>query len=205
VATTFRAGPRQRCSTGFRSGLSHCGASPQRIRGLSRARLCVCSREPASRRAQGKASRDLSGSLIWAPSSSPCPPCWSRRSVAQYLCGHRARRIMRTEHAVSQGSNWTRSERARRCKHRRDPHRSHPPVPRRRPWRQPDGAAERSRTANLCSVHRSAGRPQPLWAGREHPARLRQGTRVSRPAPAGVRDAHPRRPPPRSLHTTRRC
>ena len=43
-------------------------------------------------------------------SISPCPPCWSRRSVAQYLCGHRARRIMRAYHAVSQGSNWTRYE-----------------------------------------------------------------------------------------------
>jgi len=60
--------------------------------------------------AQGKAQRLLAGSLVWASSSSPCPPCWSRRIVAQYLCGHRTRRIMRTYHAVSQGSNWTRSE-----------------------------------------------------------------------------------------------
>jgi hypothetical protein len=118
------------------------------------------------------------------------PPCWSRRSVAQYLCGHRARRIMRVEHAVSQGSNWTRSERARRCTHRRDPHKSAPP----------SGAGGRggsqtvprnARGRQTCA--RSTGRPQPLWTGREHPARLRQGTRVSRPAPADVRDAHPRR------------
>lgn len=32
---------------------------------------------------------------------SPCSPCWSRRIVAQYLCGHHARRIRRTWYAVS--------------------------------------------------------------------------------------------------------
>jgi len=43
-------------------------------------------------------------------SQKSMPPCWSRRIVAQYICGHRARRIMRTYHAVSQGRNWTRYE-----------------------------------------------------------------------------------------------
>jgi len=43
-------------------------------------------------------------------SQKSMPPCWSRRIVAQYLCGHRARRLMRTDPAVSPGSNWTRYE-----------------------------------------------------------------------------------------------
>src|SRR6266568_1020662 len=43
-------------------------------------------------------------------SQKSMPPCWSRRIVAQYIYGHRARCIMQTYHAVSQGSNWTRSE-----------------------------------------------------------------------------------------------
>ena len=70
---------------------------------------------------------------------------------------------LRTSHAVSQGSNWTRSERARRCTHRRDPHKSGPPSsaagrgPSR--WRRCS-----SRPAHVCSVRRSRGRPQPFWA-----------------------------------------
>src|SRR5260221_12131768 len=43
-------------------------------------------------------------------SQKSMPPCWSRRIVAQYICGHHARRIMRTYHAVSPGRNWTRYE-----------------------------------------------------------------------------------------------
>ena len=39
------------------------------------------------------------------PGQQSMPPCWSRRIVAQYLCGHRARHIKRVSHAVPQESN----------------------------------------------------------------------------------------------------
>jgi len=60
----------------------------------------------------------------------------------------------------------------------------------REPWRQPDGAEERSRPENVCSVRRLRGRPQPFWA-RTSRAPGDQGTRVSMHAELGVRDAHP--------------
>jgi hypothetical protein len=46
------------------------------------------------------------------------------------------------------------------------------------PWRQPDGAEDHSRPANVCSIRWSRGRPQPFWA-RPSRAPGDQGTRVS--------------------------
>ena len=62
----------------------------------------------------------------------------------------------------------------------------------RRQRRQPDGAEERSRPENVCSVRRSRGRPQPFWA-RTSRAPGDQATRVSMHAERGCRGAHPRR------------
>lgn len=56
--------------------------SPQSFQGTTKA--------GQSHTAQGKASRLLAGLLVWAWARSPYTPCWSRRIVAQYLCGHRA-------------------------------------------------------------------------------------------------------------------
>jgi hypothetical protein len=105
--------------------------------------------------AQGKASRLMAGSLVWGLRSASMPPCWSRRIVAQYICGHRARRIMRTYHAVSQGRNWTRSAQPDAANTEGTLiEASHPAAP--RASAQADGAAERSRPANVCSVRRLA-------------------------------------------------
>jgi hypothetical protein len=64
----FAAVPRHRCSIGFSSGLSHCGAYPQLRSGLSRARPCACEREQSPLARRGKPSR-----IFRAHSSGPEP------------------------------------------------------------------------------------------------------------------------------------
>src|SRR5258706_10433159 len=137
------------------------------------------------------------------------PPCWSRRIVAQYLCGHRARRIMRTYHAVSQGRNWTRYEQPNAANTAgtfiEASHSAAPPAE-----AQADGAAERSRRVHLCPVRRFA-RAATAVLGANLP-RAKPGDVVSMHAELGGRGARPRRysrgskrrPPPRSPNTTSR-
>jgi hypothetical protein len=129
VAPAFRAVPRHRCSTGFNSGLEHCGAYLQRVRGFWRAHSH--GPEPAVH----------------------APPCWSRRIVAQYICGHRAQHIMRTYHAVSHGRNWTRSE---------QPDAAHTEgilIDASRPATPPIEAAARRRRGTLAACKRVFGPP----------------------------------------------
>jgi hypothetical protein len=149
VAPAFRAVPRHRCSTGFNSGLEHCGAYLQRVRGFWRAH----SHGPEP--------------------EVHAPPCWSRRIVAQYICGHRAQHIMRTYHAVSHGRNWTRSEQSDAA------HTEGILIDASRPATPPRGGSQtaprNARGLQTCvrSADRAGGHSR---CGREHPARLRQGT-----------------------------
>src|SRR5258706_5747375 len=122
-------------------------------------------------------------------SQKSMPPCWSRRIVAQYICGYRARRIMRIYHAVSQGRNWTRSEQpdAANTEGTLTPA-AHPAAP--PAEAQADGAAvARGRQTCARSAGRAGGHSR---SGREHPARKARDV-VSMHAELGVRGAHPRR------------
>lgn len=198
----FAAVPRHRCSIGFSSGLSHCGAYPQLRSGLSRARPCACEREQSPLARRGKPSR-----IFRAHSSGPLPAvhaplAGNRRSVAQYLCGHRARRLMRTYHAVSQGRTWTRSEQPDAAHTAgtliEASHLAAPPAE-----TQADGAAERSRPAHVCSV-RHLARAATVVVGAHIPQSRGTSCLCTRPQGCEVLTrGSKRRPPPRSPPTTR--
>jgi hypothetical protein len=124
-----------------------------------------------------KNDRFLAGSLAWARARIPCSPLAGlRRIVAQYICGHRARRIMRTYHAVSQGRNWTRDAQPDAVNTEgtliED---SHPATPR-------AVAAARRRRGTLAAGKRVLGPPPGAGghsrSGREHPARQAIGGRA---------------------------
>ena len=105
--------------------------------------------------AQGKASLLLAGSLVLGLSQKSMPLAGNRRIVAQYICGHRARRIMQTYHAVSQGRNWTRTDQPDAANTDQTLILAvHPAAP--RALAQADGAAECSRSSNVCSVRHLA-------------------------------------------------
>ena len=122
-------------------------------------------------------------------SQKSMPPCWSRRIVAQYICGHRARRIMRTYHAVSQGGNWTRYEQPDAANTEGTLiEASHPAAP--PAEAQADGAAAaRGRQTCALSARRAVGHSR---SEREHSARKARGRRVHA-LEFGVRGAHSRR------------
>ena len=164
MATALRAVPRHRCSTGFRSGLSHCGAYPQLRSGWSRARPCACSREQSPlARAQGKAPRLLAGSLVWpepevhAPLAGP-GGLWHNTSadiVHDASCGQ----ILPSPRGATGRAMSNPTRHTPQGPSSQRPTRAAPPAE-----AQADGAMERSRPANVCSVRRSRGRPQPFWA-----------------------------------------
>jgi hypothetical protein len=172
VAPAFRAVPRYRCSTGFSSGLL-----------------------AQENRTRWRVRRGKPRGIFPAHSHGPeervhAPLAGNRRIVAQYICGHRALRIMQTYPAVSQGGIWTLDAQPDAVLTEgtliED---SHPVTPR-------AVAAARRRRGTLaagkrmCSVRRSRGWPQPFWA-RTSRAPGDQRTRVSMHAERGCRGAHP--------------
>jgi hypothetical protein len=92
----------------------------------------------------------------------------NRRIVAQYICGHRTRHIMRTYLAVSKGETG-REMRTPTLYTPKGPSSKTPIWQHRRQRRQPDGAEERSRPQTRAwSAGRAGGHSR---SGRKHPAR----------------------------------
>jgi hypothetical protein len=72
---------------------------------------CLLKRaEPAGARA-GESPAASGGLTRMGLRSASMPPCRESVDCGTIICGHRARRIMRTYPAVSQGRNWTREAR----------------------------------------------------------------------------------------------
>lgn len=114
-------------------------------------------------RAQGKAPRLLAGSLVWpepevhAPLAGP-GGLWHNTSadiVHDASCGQ----ILPSPRGATGRAMSNPTRHTPQGPSSQRPTRAAPPAE-----AQADGATERSRAANVCSVRRSRGRPQPFWA-----------------------------------------